>query len=143
MGWRTSSVSKNDIDGNNVLGTDGWFVAGVVGSVVIPAYLASLTTDPHVYPGNGGYVPIDNPNTTPGATPSLLQSGTLNPFPGTGNPNVDLSFTFGANPPGTVRLGLMIDNLDIAGYNPSSLQVVQSGGPRSQRGSRHNSSEFQ
>jgi len=128
-GWRTSSVSKNDIDGNNVLGTDGWFVAGGAGSVLMPAYLTSLTTDPHVYPGNGGYASIDDPNTTPGATPSSLQSGTLNPFPGTGNPNVDLSFTFGANAPGTVRLGLMIDNLDIAGYNPSSLQVLQFGGP--------------
>jgi hypothetical protein len=127
--WRTSSVSKNDVDGNDVLGTDGWFVAGGAGSLVLPTYLSSLTTDPSVYSGNGGYASIDDPNTTPGLAPSLLQSGTLNPFPGTGGLNVDMSFTFGANVPGTVRLGLMVDNLDIAAFNPSSLQVVQDGGP--------------
>ena len=31
--------------------------------------------------------------------------------------------------PGTVQLGLMIDNLDGGGFNPSSLKVVQAGGP--------------
>jgi hypothetical protein len=99
-GWRTSTISKNDIDNNNVLGSDGWLVAGAAGSIQLPAYLQSLVNpDNQVYGGNGGYASIDNPNTTPGLTPTLLLSGTL--------------------------------NLDIAGYNPSALQVVQSGGPGS------------
>jgi hypothetical protein len=128
-GWRTSTVPKNDIDGNNVLGSDGWFVAGGSGSAALPGYLTSLTPNSSVFPGNGGYISIDNPLTTPGLSPSTIVSGTLNPFPGAGNPTTDLTFTFGASVPSIVRLGLMIDNLDIAGFNPSALQVVQSGGP--------------
>ena len=73
--------------------------------------------------------PLTIPNTTPGLTPTLLLSGTLNPF--VSGPHTDLILTFGASVPSTVRLGLMVDNLDIAGYNPSALQVVQSGGPGS------------
>jgi hypothetical protein len=128
-GWRTSTVLKDDIDGNNVLGSDGWYVAGGSGSQMLPAYITSLVPNSSVYPGNGGYFSIDNPLTMPGPSPSTIVSGTLNPFPGTGNATIDLSFTFGANVPAIVRLGLMIDNLDIAGYNPSALQVVQNGGP--------------
>lgn len=128
-GWRTSSVAKSDIDGDNVLGTDGWFVAGGAGSTSLPSYLTSLTTNPNVYPGNSNYISIDDPTTTPGATPSTLVSGTLNPFPGTGSTAVDVTFTFGASVPFTVRVGLMIDNLDITGYNPAALQIVQESGP--------------
>src|SRR5256885_725842 len=84
-GWRTSSGPKNDIDGNNILGSDGWFVSGAAGSTQLPAYLVSLITNGSVYPGNGSYARIDDPNTTPGLTPSTLQSGTLNPFPGFNN----------------------------------------------------------
>jgi len=128
-GWRTSTVPKNDIDGNNVLGSDGWFVAGGEGSQLTPAYLTSLVANSDSYPGNASYYVIDNPNTTPGATPSTIVSGTLNPFPGTGSTTTDLSFTFGAGVPDIVRVGLMIDNLDYVIYNPSALQVVQDGGP--------------
>ena len=128
-GWRTSTVPKNDIDGNNVLGSDGWFVPGGQGSQLMPAYLTSLAHNGFSYAGNPSYFSIDDPNTTPGATPSFIESGTLNPFPGTGGGIVDLSFTFGAGVPGTVRVGLMIDNLDNVFYNPYALQAVQDGGP--------------
>jgi hypothetical protein len=127
-GWRTSTVPKTDIDPNDVLGTDGWYVAGNDGSTEIPAYLTSLIPNSFVFGGDGGYASIDDPNTTPGLTPSLIQSGTLNPFPGTGSTAVDLTFTFGAIVPSMVQLGLMIDNLDIAAYNPDALQVIQVGG---------------
>ncbi|MCU1234793.1 MAG: hypothetical protein JWP63_2760 [Candidatus Solibacter sp.] len=127
-GWRTSTLPKSDIDGNNVLGSDGWFVAGAAGSKQLAPYLSSLITNGSVYGGNGGYAGIDNPNTTPGLTPSTLQSGTLNPFPGANQTTTDVTFTFGANVPGTVRLGLMVDNLDIAAFNSRALQVVQVGG---------------
>jgi hypothetical protein len=128
-GWRTSGVPKTDIDPNDVLGTDGWFVAGDEGSTEIPAYLTSLISDGIVFGGDSGYASIDDPNTTPGLTPSLIQSGTLNPFPGLGGTTIDLTFTFGAIVPSVVQLGLMIDNLDIAAYNPDALQVIQVGGP--------------
>jgi hypothetical protein len=128
-GWRTSTVPKTDIDPNDVLGTDGWFVAGNEGSTEIPAYLTSLIANGAVYGGNSGYASIDDPNTTPGLTPSLIQSGTLNPFPGTGSTTIDLTFTFGAIVPSMVQLGLMIDNLDFTIYNPDALQVIQVGGP--------------
>jgi hypothetical protein len=129
-GWRTSTLSKFDIDNNNVLGSDGWFVAGGAGSTQLPAYLQSLVNPGNsIYPGNGGYASIDDPNSTPGLTPTTLVSGTMNPF--VSEPHADLILTFGGSVPTTVRLGLMVDNLDIAGYNPSALQVVQSGGPGS------------
>jgi hypothetical protein len=128
-GWRTSTVSKTDIDANEVLGTDGWYVAGNDGSTDLPAYLTSLITNSSIYGGNSSYASIDNPNTTPGLTPSLIQSGTLNPFPGDGSTTIDLTFTFGVIVPSVVQLGLMIDNLDIAAYNPDALQVIQVGGP--------------
>ena len=115
--------------GPGILGADGWYVAGGAGSTELPEYVTSLVPNSSVYAGNSGYAFIDNPATTPGSTPSLLQSGTLNPNAGIGGTTVDLSFTFGANVPGEVQVGLMIDNLDFTGFNPSSLQVVEVGGP--------------
>jgi len=127
-GWRTPTV-PNDIAPSGILGTDGWYVAGNEGSTELPTYLTSLIPNGSIYGGNSNYASIDDPATTPGLTPSLIQSGTLNPFPGTGDPTVDLTFTFGAEVPAVVQLGLMIDNLDSAGFNPDSLQVVEVGGP--------------
>ena len=128
-GWRTSTVSKIDIDPNDVLGSDGWYVAGNSGSELVPTYITSLIANGSVFGGNGSYASIDNPLTTPGSSPSTIVSGTLNPFPGNGSTAIDLTFTFGADVPAVIQVGLMIDNLDIAGYNPSALQVVQNGGP--------------
>jgi hypothetical protein len=127
-GWRSPTV-PNDIEPSGILGTDGWYVAGNEGSTDLPTYLTSLIPNGNVYGGNSSYASIDDPATTPGLTPSLIQSGTLNPFPGTGDPTVDLTFTFGAEAPAVVQLGLMIDNLDGAGFNPDSLQVVEVDGP--------------
>jgi hypothetical protein len=129
-GWRTPIV-PNDVSSGGYLGVDGWFVAGNSGSTQLPSYLTSLIPNGAVFGGNGSYASIDNPATTPGSTPSTLISGTLNPFPGTNQPAVDLTFTFGAVVPGVVQLGLMIDNLDIAAYNPDSMQVIELGGPAS------------
>ena len=127
-GWRTSTVSKNDIDGNNVLGSDGWYVVGNSGSQMLPSYITSFVSNDSVYGGNGGYFSIDDPATTPGPSPSTIVTGTLNPGPGPGNTTTDLSFTFGADVPAIVRIGLMVDNLDIAAFNPAAVQVVQNGG---------------
>src|ERR1035438_5252848 len=81
-GWRTPTV-PNDIASSGILGSDGWFVAGNAGSTQLPAYLTSLVPNGSVFGGNSNYASIDNPATTPGLTPSLIESGTLNPFPDT------------------------------------------------------------
>jgi hypothetical protein len=80
-GWRTSTVPKSDIDRNNVLGSDGWYVAGGSGSQMLPAYIASLVSNSSVYPGNGGYVSIDNPLTTPGPSPVDYRIRNAESFP--------------------------------------------------------------
>jgi hypothetical protein len=123
-GWRTSSVSKDglDLDGNGVPGNDGYWTFGANASMLQPSYASGVAITGSVYPGNGSYAQIDNPSTTPGPSPTTYTSGTLNPF--VNGAYADVSFTVSGNVPGLIRVGLMIDNLDIAGYNPSALQIV-------------------
>ncbi len=127
-GWRTASVSKGglDLSGTNVLGTDGYALFGTSRRLV-PGYLTSFVSNAATYPGNGGYATVDNPNTTPGASPTTMTSATLNPFPGTNAPAVTVSFTTTGTVPGVIRVGLMEDNLDIAGYNSSAVQLSGAG----------------
>jgi len=132
-GWRTASVAKPlDIDANNVLGSHGWYVTGNYidpNDHQTPWYFSTLNMGAAEYPGNGSYILIDNPNTTPGATPSTIRTGTKNPFPGTGNESTVLSFGVNSFVPATFRVGVMIDNLDNAGYNPNGMRVAQQSGP--------------
>jgi hypothetical protein len=125
-GWRTASVDKAGLDlaGTNVLGTAGWYVPGGQGTLSQPAFVTGFAPTGAVYPGNGTYIEIDNPDTTPGTSPSTLLSGTFNPFPGTGNAFPTFIFTVGAGAPGQIRIGVMTDNLDIAGYNAAGLQLT-------------------
>jgi hypothetical protein len=123
-GWRTSSVSKYglDLDGNGILGNDGYWTFGANASTLQPGYISDVVITGSVYPGNGSYAQIDDPLTTPGPSPTKYTSGTLNPF--VNGAYSDFSFTLSGDVPGLIRIGLMIDNLDIAGYNPSALQIV-------------------
>ncbi|NBR07224.1 MAG: tandem-95 repeat protein, partial [Planctomycetes bacterium] len=103
--WRTASTPKTyDIDGNNVLGSNGWW---------LPNY---------------SYALVDNPLTTPGASPSLIYSGTTNgQFPGYGikSSNSVVSFTLTGVVPGTIRVGIMTGNTDLSGeYGASGYQIV-------------------
>jgi hypothetical protein len=78
-----------------------------------------LTT---TYAGNASYAQIDDP-TNP---PNLFESGTMNPDVGLGT-NVNIySFTLNSNAVGRqIRVGLMVDNLDISAWNAIALQLIQ------------------
>lgn len=127
-GWRTSSVSKGafDLGGTNVLGTNGYDTIGSNGHLLLPDYLSTIAANSSVYGGNSSYALIDNPITTPGATPTTSLSGTLNPFPGNNNPVVTFTFTLAGTVPGVIQVGLLEDNLDIAAYNSSAVQLSSS-----------------
>jgi hypothetical protein len=128
-GWRDTTVSKGgfDITKAGIFGADGYSVAGNQGSVLVPTYLSSLTSNGSVYGGNGAYLQIDNPSVAYGQPVSLITSGTLNPFPGMNIASTAYTFTIGANAPALLQVGLLEDNLDIAGYNSSAVQLSGTG----------------
>jgi hypothetical protein len=53
-----------------------------------------------------------------------LRSGTFNPFSGVGNVANTFAFTVGASSTRIIRIGVMTDNLDIAGFNPAGLLLT-------------------
>jgi PEP-CTERM motif len=130
-GWRTGVV-PNSLFSGGYLGGDGYYTFGSQGVLADPtadpSYFTNIAMASAVYPGNAGYALIDNPLTTPGSSTTIFLSGTLNPFPGTNLLSVDFSFQLAAQVPSTFRIGLMIDNLDIANYNPYGLRVIQTNG---------------
>lgn len=138
--WRTASVSKPlDLDGDYVLGTDGYFV--VNRPAVLPNYVNAMVIITNTYPGNANYAKIDDPTNSG----QLFTSGTLNPFPGAfttffatngdSGPGIYptpalVQFTLNTNAVGrTIRVGLMLDNLDSTNYN--SVAVWLNGPPNS------------
>jgi hypothetical protein len=112
-GWRTPGVSKpQDIDGDNILGTDGYDLVNL--PAVTPSYVSKMTILTTTYLGNGGYAQMDYPTDLS----VLFTSGTMNPFPGSGQSADVFQFTLNTNAVGrTIRVGLLVDNLDIATYN--------------------------
>jgi hypothetical protein len=128
-GWRTSSVAKPlDINGNNVLGSDGWYVAGGSGSSSYPSYIANVSLNPSIFSGNASYASIDDPTTTPGLNPTQIVSGTFNPGVGTGNPATLFSFQLTGGIPATIQIGLMVDNLDAPVFNSEAMELKQTNG---------------
>lgn len=123
-GWRTPTVLKAfDPDGDNVLGSDGYQLVNV--RPAWPSYVASAEVLTSTYPGNAGYASIDQPTGIPG----VFQTGTLNPYPGTGFSADLFRFTLGPTVVGrTIRVSLLVDNLDNAGFNSASLTLVQTVG---------------
>ena len=120
-GWRTAAVPKTyGLDASNVLGHDGYIVIGANSRTLQPSYFATMSVNGNIYPGNPSYASIDDPSTTPGASPTTIVSGTTTP----GN----LTFTLGSSVPGKIRIGVMIDGLDITGYNPNGVFLQQIGG---------------
>ncbi len=120
-GWRTAASSKSrDIDGDQVFGTDGHqFVNRAPAK---PFYLTSMEAVTGSYPGNEEYAFIDDPE-NPGET---FMTGTQNPAPGPGLSADVFRFTLNAHAVGRlIRVGVMIDHLDNAAYNPASLRLVQ------------------
>lgn len=123
-GWRTPTVLKAfDPDGDNVLGSDGYHLINL--DPVWPSYVTSTEVLTTTSPGNAGYVLIDQPTGVPGFFPT----GSLNLNPGTAASADLLRFTLGPTVVGrTVRLSLLVDNLDNAGFNATSLTLAQTKG---------------
>ncbi len=111
-GWRNSSVPKMDIDGNNVLGTDGFYAPNNPTYSSAPSYTVLATFGPAAgtgsYGGNGNYALIDNPTTTPGLTPTKELSGNIN----LGTTGALFQFTLTGTVPYKIRVGVMVDNED-------------------------------
>jgi hypothetical protein len=123
-GWRTPGVSKPlDIDGDNIIGTDGYDVVNLPPAQ--PNYVNTMTILTSTYPGNGSYAQMDDP-TSPGNT---FTTGTLNPAVGTGASADLFQFSLTGNATNrTIRVGLLVDNLDGANWNATSFYLVQTSG---------------
>ena len=125
-GWRSGAV-PSDIDGNGVLGSDGYiFVRGPL-ELVSPSYGTLTDLGTSVYNGNANYSLVDDPLTTPGGAPTTVLSGTWNGG-GTDVHRATLTLTRNMFAGETIRVGLMVDNLDATAWNPSSIRVTESTG---------------
>ena len=111
--WRTPSSNKSrDVDGDQFVNR----------APAKPFYLTSMEAMTGSYPGNERYAFIDDPE-NPGTT---FMTGTQNPAPGSGQSANVFRFTLNAYAIGRlIRVGVMIDHLDNAAYNPASLRLVQ------------------
>src|SRR5712691_4517148 len=123
-GWRTSAVSKPlDLNGDNILGTDGYQV--VNRPAVLPAYVSSMAILTTVNAGNANYASMDDPTNAS----TTFVTGTMNALPPAGVTTNLFLFTLNGNAVGrTIRVGLLVDNLDNYGYNASSLTLVLTNG---------------
>src|SRR6266852_5173779 len=123
-GWRTSAVSKPlDLNGDNILGTDGYQV--VNRPAVLPAYVSSMAILTTVNVGNANYASMDDP-TNASAT---FVTGTMEAHPSVGVAATNLfRFTLNTNAVGrTIRVGLLVDNLDNYSNNALSLVLTNDG----------------
>ena len=123
-GWRNTTIGKGgfDITTAGVIGGAGYDVLGGSGSVSLPSWITGFSANGSVYPGNGSYSLINNPAMT-GASPSMIRSGTVNPFPGTGSGTTDFSFTLTGIVPSLIQIGLMTDNTDASGWTAGGVQL--------------------
>ena len=121
--WRTAATVKPlDLDGNNVLGTDGYYVRNNLRSSQ-PEYVASSWHTGSGY-NHSGYADIDDPDVVPPGT-ATITVGTSNP---TGDDIRIFSFVLGGTVPGRFRVGVMMDGLDAAQYNPGEVYMQEIGG---------------
>jgi hypothetical protein len=129
-GWRSYyPVKPLNLDGDNILGTDGYHLVNL--PPVLPAYLASAVILSGTFPGNDDYSYLDDPN----SLGSQFLTGTMNPNPGPGGSADLFGFTLNAGAAGrTIRVGLLVDNLDGAAWNAASLTLVQANGPPASNG---------
>ncbi len=131
-GWRTDTVSKGKfgLNGSNVLGNDGYQLFGTNLAAVVPGYLTmSVKTTSYnaAAVGNGSYYSVDNPTTTPGGSPSKIETGALNPRPGANVSATMLTFTTKGTVPAVIQVGLMVDNVDKTGVNSTATQLTGTG----------------
>ncbi len=123
-GWRTSAVSKPlDLNGDNILGTDGYQV--VNRPAVLPTYVSSMAILTTTYAGNANYASMDDPTNAP----ATFVTGTMNAAPRPNTPTNLFRFTLNGKAVGrTIRVGLLVDNLDNASSNALSLTLALTNG---------------
>lgn len=138
--WRTSSVVKTlDADGNNVYGSDGYYMAGAAG-ITVPVYLQSVSLSASAYGGDASYADIDNPANVPNNVTSGLFYRT-NAF------GTVISFTVSSTLVGSksFRVGILDNNqghgqFDSSGLTPDSIAVNQTAGGSATSGTLDSSS---
>jgi len=129
--WRTPTTAKLDVDGNNILGTDGYYVPksnNQPTQTLVPAYVTGYTLAASVntyssaiVAGNCTYALIDDPTVAqPGAT---MCTGNINRNIASGTQVPLISFTLQGNVPAIIRLAVMMDNYDLTGFNSVAIQV--------------------
>ncbi len=120
--WRTSSVTKTlDGDGDNIYGTDGYYIqtGGTISSAPAYATVARLTTS--TFPGNGGYSSIDNPTGSGSVRTGVWYSST-------GNGSEDNFASIVMSQAKSFRIGILVDNTDFPDISPDNLRVKQTVG---------------
>jgi hypothetical protein len=126
--WHSGMTAKPlDVDGNDALGTDGYELVNL--PPVRPAYLSVSEPMTGFYPGNELYAVMEDP----AFVGSTFMTGTWDATPG-GGARADL-FRFTLNEAAVgrlIRVGLLIDNLDIASFNGAELSLVQTVGGSAQ-----------
>lgn len=126
--WYSGLTAKPlDVDGNDALGTDGYSLVNL--PAVRPAYLSVSEPTTGFYPGNESYAVLEDPS----FVGSTFTTGTWDSTPG-GGARADL-FRFTLNEAAVgrlIRVGLLVDNLDIASYNGAEWRLVQTVGGSAQ-----------
>jgi hypothetical protein len=123
--WRTVSTAKPfDLGGDDVLGSDGYYMIGNNQRTSQPKYVSSWSVPVSTFGGSPAYAYIDDPDVVPPGS-SIVYSGTANPG---GSDVLIFSFVLGGAVPDTIRLTVMMDGLDDATWNPDSVQVKEIGG---------------
>lgn len=139
-GWRDDTVAKTqDSDGDDIYGTVGYalFAAapGFAGGgfftmssalVSLPSYVTISPIAVDYMFRHGSYADINDPTNVNGP---LIDSGSafINAGAFAGNAYDLFSISFGPGAPDFLRIGILMDNLEIA-LSPSALRLYQSGG---------------
>lgn len=127
-GWRTSSVSKPlDADGNNIYGSDGYFLATSPGGALfaLPSYVSAISNlGLSFYQGslaNPQYTFVDHPTAS-----GLIQTGVW--YQNSNNGIEDNILTFTLSQSRNFRLGVLVDTSGFTDVSPSSLRLRQTTG---------------
>ncbi|MCE9554022.1 MAG: PEP-CTERM sorting domain-containing protein [Planctomycetes bacterium] len=126
--WRTTSVTKSlDADGNNIYGSDGYFMP-TSGSVT-PSYVQGLTlpSGTLTYLGNGAFARIDDP----ASPPTNMDSQIFYRVSSTDTDIVSFKMLGTLSGAKSFRLGILLDTPENAGavddtdYAPTTFEVHQ------------------
>ncbi len=119
VGWRNATTAKPlDIDGDNVLGTDGYVFAGSSSVEALPTYVASSARSGGHNDNNRGSV--DNPLDASGADIGIGWSGNFNSW--------NFVFQGSALEAETLRLGVLYDSNWSLAHGEQTFTLTQTVG---------------